>query len=274
MRENKYEQTCIDSLNECISTVKQTNNFVVDIGSSYNSWFLDYPFRGLLIDMDLSKINSIPHNNLYTKVASKVSTSNILETFKKNKVPKKFFILNLDIDSIDFFILLKVLSEYRPKIIITEINEKIPPPVKFAIKDIPSFDWGWCHLFGYSISCLEDIMTMFNYSMFKLDMNNVILTRNDNNETPNIEDIKYHYDKGYLNQKYPSPLAPPGWNDDVKHLHDCKTKEEVATAWKDYFINNPNPNDGSDQSTNIDNYVINDSYDSYLKEFMNKHNIV
>ena len=265
---NPYEQICLNSLKSCIKTVKKTNTFIVDIGSSFNSWFLDFPFVGLLIDMDLKKILSISKNNLYTKICSKITTSNVWNILEKNQTPKDFFILNIDIDGPDLFILIKLLQKYQPKIIITEINEKIPYPVKFSIIDDPNFDWGWCHLYGYSIACLEDLMLMFNYSIFSLNMNNIILIKNDESEKPNIDKIEEFYKKGYLNN---TVIPPPGWNDDVKHLHDCKTKEEVAIEWRKYFLKNKNPNNGKDQTGNLNKYVINESYKQYLKKWKEKH---
>ncbi len=112
---------------------------------------------------------------------------------------------------------------------------------------------------------LEDIMKTYNYSIHSLCMNNVILRKNNDNEKPNIEEIEKIYKEGYLNNKI---IPPPSWNDDVKHLQTCKTKEEVAEKWRTYFLENKNPNNGLDQTTNIDNYVINDSYDAYLNEFL------
>ena len=264
---NDYEQVCLDSLNAAMKTVKKTNTFIVDIGSSYNSWFLDFPFNGILIEMELQKIMKMPPNHFYKKVHAKVTTSNICKILKDNNTPKDFFIMNIDIDGIDLWILHSLLKEYKPKIIITEINEKIPYPVKFSIINDPDFYWHWCHLYGYSITCLEDIMSRYNYSIFSLNMNNVILVKNEEGVKPNLDKIEQFYQDGYLNNKI---IPPPSWNNDVAHLQHCKTKEEVAIKWRQYFLENLNPNDGSDQTININRYVINETYDKYLKNFLSK----
>jgi len=262
---NGYEQECINNLKKCINTYKKyPNNFVVDIGASYNSWFLDFPYQGILIEADMNKIIGRPPTGLYRTLCKRVTPDNICDILKQNNTPKDFYILNIDIDGCDLFVMMALLKQYRPKIIITEINEKIPYPVRFSIRPTPNFDWGWCHLYGYSIGCLEDLMTMYNYSIDSLCYNNVILIRNEEGEKPNIDQIETVYKEGYLNNKV---IPVPSWNDDVKHLHDCKTKEEVAEKWREYFINNPNPNNGKPH-TNIDNYVINDSYNKYLNEFL------
>jgi len=261
-----YDQLCLDNLTRCLNKYKKhQNKFIVDIGCSFNSWFLNYPFMGLLIDYNIQKIIGIPNNNLYTKLIRKITPYNVCDTMKEYNIPKNFYCLNLDTDGYDLFTLIALLRQYSPQIIITEINEKIPYPVKFSIKYDPSFDWGWCHLYGYSIACLEDVMKMFNYSIDSLNYNNIILIKNTDSEVPNIDKIEQFYKDGYLNNKV---VPIPSWNKDVNHLQDCKTKEEVAEKWRDYFLNNPNPNNGKPQTENLDKYVINDAYEIYLQEFL------
>jgi len=272
MKYSEYEQTCLNNLRLAESKIKKTNNFIVDIGSSYNSWFLDFPYSGILIEMELEKIMKMPTTPFYKKIHKKVTTSNICNILKENNTPKDFYMMNLDIDGIDLWILHTVLAEYQPKIIITEINEKIPFPIKFSIKNDPNFYWNWCHLFGYSIACLEDIMKMYNYSIDSLHMNNIVLIKNEKTDKPNINEIGKIYIEGYLQNKI---FPPPTYNDDVKNLHECKTKEDVAIKWREYFLNNPNPNNGKDQSENIDNYVINDEYEKYLEKFLkNRESVI
>ena len=46
------------------------------------------------------------------------------------------------------------LSDYRPRLICSEINEKIPPPIKFTVKYSPNHYWQGDHFYGQSISQL------------------------------------------------------------------------------------------------------------------------
>jgi len=48
-------------------------------------------------------------------------------TFKKD-----FSVLSLDIDGNDYWGAACDLSQFRPQLIVTEINEKIPPPIRFV----------------------------------------------------------------------------------------------------------------------------------------------
>ena len=52
-----------------------------------------------------------------------ISYDTIINTFEKYNVPKEFDLLSIDLDSIDFWILLRILSAgYRPRIMVVEIN--------------------------------------------------------------------------------------------------------------------------------------------------------
>jgi hypothetical protein len=263
---NDYEQICLDSLKECLDKNKDfKNKFIVDIGCSSNSWFINLPFIGLLIDADLRKISTYGSSFFYKFLCKKVTPYNVCDILKDNNTPKEFYCLNLDTDGYDLFTLIALLKKYTPQLIITEINEKLPPPVKFSIKYDNSYEWEWNHMYGYSIACLTDVMTMYNYSIFSLNYNNIILIKNKENEKPNIDKIEEIYINGYLKNK---KIPVPSWNDDVKHLRYCKTKEEVAAKWRKYFEDKPNPNTGEPQIRNLDKYVINDEYETYLKEFI------
>lgn len=263
---NTYEQICLDSLTECLNINKNfENRFIVDIGCSSNSWFVNFNFNGLLIDYDLKKLLQYPPSFSYKTICKKITPYNVCNIFKEYNVPEQFYCLNLDTDGYDLFTLISLLKHYTPKIIVTEINEKLPPPVKFSIKYVDSYEWEWNHMYGYSIACLEDMMNMYNYSIFSLNYNNIILVKNNENEKPNIDKIPEIYKNGYLKNK---KIPVPSWNNDVMHLQYCQTKEEVAKKWRSYFENKFNPNTQEPQIKNLDKYVINDTYEEYLKEFL------
>ena len=69
-----------------------------------------------------------------TLVRARVTPDNVLHLLAGCDTPKEFGYFGLDIDSYDHFVLAKVLSAHRPSLICTEINEKIPPPLKFTVK--------------------------------------------------------------------------------------------------------------------------------------------
>jgi hypothetical protein len=270
-------QKIIDYNNEYRSSYP--NNYIVEIGCSNNSWLLNDPLsnlRGIRIDADMYKILGYGSSIFPVKsINRKVSASNICAILEENNVPNDFFMLSIDIDGPDFFVLLAILKKYKPKVIITEINEVIPYPVKFAIKANDNFKWTGGYIYGYSVACLEDVMKIFNYNIDDLIMNNAFLVRNDTNVSPNINKVNDFYTNGYLyNTKYPRTdmsLFINEYNADLQYLHNIESKEDIANAFRQHFIDNPiNRYNGLSTINNIDNYVINDEYEKYLNDFLKK----
>lgn len=249
------------------------NNIIVEIGSSDNSYYLNEPlcskFTGILVDGSSSKL-SVYNNPLFKTVCRMITPDNVCSILEENNIPLDFYMLNLDIDGLDFFTLLSILKKYRPKVIVTEFNEKIPYPFKYSIKNDSSFTWGWCHNYGYSVACIKDVMINFGYSIDSLNVNNIYLSRIDNEESPNIEDVEKFYKIGYIDKKSWVDDNFQPWNKDVVHFHSCKTEEEMEESFRNYFTNNLNVNNGKSMIDELDKYLINDSYELYLKYFLKK----
>jgi len=147
-----------------LSLMKDADNYCVDIAASdgmtqSNTLFLfKQGWRGLAVEFDPIKFSILSnYYKAFPKVdlmKVKVTPMNIIELLKANSVPQKFTFLNLDIDSYDYFVLDKLLSSYRPRLICVEINEKIPPPIEFTVKYSPEHSWEGDHFYGQSISQL------------------------------------------------------------------------------------------------------------------------
>jgi len=75
---------------------------------------------------------------------------------------------DIDIDGYDYFVLDELLSAFRPAIICAEINEVIPPPIKFTVKWHPSYVWGENHFFGQSICQLNLLCEKYDYALVEL----------------------------------------------------------------------------------------------------------
>jgi hypothetical protein len=255
---------------------KYPNNYVVEIGCSYNSWLLNEPLhhlRGIRIDADMNKILGYGAQQFPVKsICAKVSSKNICKILEDNNVPEDFFMLCLDIDGPDFFVLLAILKKYRPKIILTEFTEVIPYPVKFAIKANDDFVWSGGAIYGYSIACAEDIMKKFNYNMDECIVNNIFLVRNDLDEKPNVGDVEEFYRKGYLfSEKYPRTdvtLFSNEYNKPLNFLQELKPND-VISSLRQYYIDNPvNPYNNKSTIENLNNYVDGKDYEEYLENFL------
>ena len=89
-------------------------------------------------------------------------------------VEKNFGVLCLDIDGNDYWVLDAILRNFRPGLVVTEINENIPPPMRFVVKFDPKFQLRY-HFYGYSIAALEDLCEKHNYGILELEYNNAFL---------------------------------------------------------------------------------------------------
>ncbi|MFA6918687.1 MAG: hypothetical protein WC244_01050 [Patescibacteria group bacterium] len=117
------------------------NNYCVDIAASdgitmSNTYsFFKNTWQGMAVEYNPIKFAELA--NSYRKFSNvsllkvKVIPENILSVLGACLCPKDFAFLSFDIDSYDYFVLEKLLSEFRPRLICTEINENIPPPYKF-----------------------------------------------------------------------------------------------------------------------------------------------
>lgn len=89
-------------------------------------------------------------------------------------IEKNFGVLCLDIDGNDYWVLDSILTHFRPGLVVTEINENIPPPLRFVVKFAPKFQLRH-HFFGYSISALADLCEQHDYGILRLEYNNAFL---------------------------------------------------------------------------------------------------
>jgi hypothetical protein len=159
---------------------------------------------------------------------SVVSPGNIANILKDFDIEKDFSVLSLDIDGNDYWVLEAVLKEFRPRLIVSEFNEKIPPPIKFVVKFNPDFTLRH-HFFGYSLAKLGDLLDKCDYALFEVEFNNAFLAPR---ETPGLRgaDIREAYDQGYRNrpdrqQKFPQNANMEALNtlspeDGIRFLHN------------------------------------------------------
>jgi hypothetical protein len=156
----------------------------IDIGagdgvrwSNTRALFLD-EWNGLAIEADSKKFRRLKRR--YRKYPN-VSTCNepatpdgIVSLLRSCKIEKDFEVLSLDIDGNDYWVLQSILEEFRPQLIVTEINEKIPPPLRFITKYDPEFRLRH-HFYGSSIMSLADLCRQFNYAILEVEYNNAFM---------------------------------------------------------------------------------------------------
>ncbi|HLL16667.1 MAG TPA: hypothetical protein VK388_16535 [Pyrinomonadaceae bacterium] len=152
-----------------------------------------------------------------------VTPSNVVPLLKAYNVEREFGVLSLDIDSYDYWVLDAVLDEFRPRLVVTEINEKIPPPVKFVVNYDPAFQMTH-HFFGYSIQSLAELAARHGYAILEVEYNNAFLAPS---ELPGVRplDAALAYRRGYLER--PDRREKFRANDNMEILHTLSPAEVV-----------------------------------------------
>jgi hypothetical protein len=159
-----------------------------------------------------------------------VTPSNVASLLREQNVPREFGVLSLDIDSYDYWVLDAILKAFRPRIVVTEINEKIPPPVRFVVNYDPDFRLQH-HFFGYSIASLEDLCARRDYVLIALEYNNAFIAPRELAAARAL-DAATAYRQGYLERPDRRERFPD--NHDMEALHSMKP-EEAARFLEKFF---------------------------------------
>lgn len=224
-----------NTLDLIIESIKDfETKFFVDIGASNNEEesqtekLIHYGWKGIMFEIDPQKANSLRkrlNNPDIIVICDKITPNNIIENLTTFNVPNNFY-LSLDIDSYDYFVLEKILEKYTPSCIVSEINEKIPPPLKFTILYDESYHWDESHCYGYSINMIEELIDKFNYKIELLHMNNIVLIPGKQEES-----LLEVYNKGYFNNPYKYNIFPWNYNMDVLHILPVEKQKEFLNLY-------------------------------------------
>jgi hypothetical protein len=213
----------------------EKSGYCVDIGandgiSMSNTYSLyQNGWTGLAVEFDSQNFASMAtryRDLLSIKLAKcKVTPNNVVPLLLANGTPKEFEFLNLDIDGYDYFVLDQILGYYRPKLICTEINEKIPPPIKFTVKWDPSYTWAGDHFYGQSISQLYRLTNQYNYSLVELHYNNAFLVPSELCSKTCLTQEEA-YKKGYMEKIDRKEKFP--WNANMENVLHMRPEESMA----------------------------------------------
>ena len=157
-------------------------------------------------------------------VHAHVTPANVVALLRAHGVPREFGVLSLDIDSYDYFVLDAVLGTFRPRVVVTEINEKIPPPVRFVVRYDPHFRLQH-HFFGYSIASLEELCARHSYALLELEYNNAFIAPRELRPARQLGAAEA-YRRGYLERPDRRERFPR--NQDMEALHSLSPAQSVA----------------------------------------------
>lgn len=213
-----------------------STKYFIDIGASNSTDYsqtemlLENGWSGIMCECNPEKYVPLKDRLRDKKVniiSEKITVENVLSILKQNNVPNNFY-LSLDIDGYDYFVLEKILSEYEPSLIISEINEKIPAGIKFSVLYDENYWWDGSHFYGYSISMLEDLLQKYSYKIQELDYNNVVLIKGKQEQS--IEEI---YKKGYYNK--PDRRYHFYYNADFEEIFNLDKTEQISFINKKFL---------------------------------------
>jgi hypothetical protein len=190
-------------------------------------------WRGLGVEGDPRKIIKLArayqrYPNAFA-CRARVTPGTINPLLYAYEMEKDFSVLSLDIDGNDYWVLRALLGEFRPRLIVTEINEKIPPPIRFIVKYNPEFELRH-HFFGYSIASLADLCAECDYSIVALEYNNAFLAAN---ELPGVKALEAQtaYREGYRDR--PDRKEKFALNYDMEIIHSLSP--EAGKGFLDEF---------------------------------------
>lgn len=194
-----YSQNGEDGIIQMIfKVIGTTNNYFVEFGtqdgSECNTRYLREhdKWTGLMMDGGF-------HNSFIGLHKEFITLKNILQLFKKYKVPKTFDLLSIDIDGNDFYIWNKICTEYTPRVIIVEYNSSYGLEDKTIVyKD--NFYFNKSLYFGASLTTFLKLARKHKYSLVGTDSVNAYFIK-DSEITDceytftNINDVKKMYKK-------------------------------------------------------------------------------
>lgn len=104
-----------------------------------------------------------------------VTPMNVLSLLRAAEIPSEFGFLSLDIDGYDHDVLDAILSNYRPRLICVEVNERFPPPILFNLPFSPSYVYNGDGCSGQSLCMLDLLRAKHDYALVGLDYLNAFL---------------------------------------------------------------------------------------------------
>lgn len=214
---------------------------VVDIGAGNGvRWSNSYAlllggWRVLGIEADQQKFSLLTrvYRNFPKAHAAhcRAGPENIVSLFRSLDIEQNFSVLSLDIDGNDYWVLDAILRNFRPGLIVTEINEKIPPPIRYVVKYDPDFTLRH-HFYGYSISSLEDLCARHGYGILELEYNNAFLAPAEIGAGRFIN-AETAYKQGYLDRPDRKSRFKPNY--DMEELLSMTPEEGLAFLRQFYF---------------------------------------
>jgi hypothetical protein len=232
--------------------------YVIDIGAStctpsdpVYEFLVDKEFKGLCIEGNKTKVEHLRKRTHFDVYDNYVYPHTIVDIFQQYGVPTTFDVLKIDIDGYDLEVLRRVLAVYKPRIVIAEINEKIPPPIRFEVLYKENYAWDESHFYGFSIAAGEKVFAEYGYRVQQIhELINIICIDESmvSEALPNIKDM---YKEQYIDKSERNTEL--WWNGDVNYWLEIDDSDELAFEITKYFaLHNHRSVNNTKKHINID----------------------
>ncbi len=212
-------------LRHLVSILSPNLHQVVDIGAgdgflhSNSLGLFDLGWGGAAIEADGELFGKLAwRHRAADRIALahvRVTPKNVVPLLQGLKLPREFGVLSLDIDGYDYFVLEAVLGAFSPSILCVEINEKIPPPLRFTVLWREDYVWKGDHFYGQSLAQAHALAAEHGYVLAGLEYNNAFFLRREFHPetglTPEAAYRQGYLDRGDRLQKLP-------WNRDMEEV--------------------------------------------------------
>jgi hypothetical protein len=214
---SQHNEECL--VGAMLGRLAPAERFCVDIGAhdgvemSNTLAVYRQGWRGLAVEAEAEAFAKLARNYEdlpeVELVRCLVTPENVVSLLRAHGVPREFGFLNLDIDSYDYFVLERVLAEFRPRLIVTEINEIIPPPIRFAVKFEPGQFYKFDGFQGQSLAQLMVLAGRQGYALTAVEYNNAFLVPEEINPFPALT-AEQGWREGYMERPDRDAFFP--WN--------------------------------------------------------------
>jgi hypothetical protein len=127
-----------------------------------------------------------------------VYPGNVELLFEENGVPRDLDLLAIDIDSNDWYVW-RAIRDFRPKVVLIEVNPLFPPPQRMVIEFHPMNHWDSTDYFGASLQSIYELGKKKGYEL---------IYHNKYSNDAFLVDAKY-YDRFGIEDNSPEKLFHP-----------------------------------------------------------------
>jgi hypothetical protein len=224
-----------------LDKIDKGQKIYVDIGSSYESnlpkEIIKDGNKTLFFEIDSIKASAWKNDHNFEIINQKVTPNNVYDLiFEKISKDSEITFIDIDIDGYDFHVLNNLLQKTRPFLITAEINEKIPPPIKFSVKYNDNYFWDSSHFYGMSISKFDELAKTYEYDLIELTANNVYAIRKDKNTGFQTFSSESLYNEKYKNPRLKGLLPEFNYNNNFDNILKMN-KNDAIKYINSFFIN-------------------------------------